>query len=155
MGARVGEGMLFDNWSAGFGDVVTRVRTSGPGTFRFEVVAGSNTLVFRSSGQVAWALYLSGGEVRRFMSSEQVLALVVAGAARGDFLAASERDRGGRGCADQERFAVCSQLGWQVTMLTHCPYVLPGFPQLHPDWRVNDDAPLAAELADARVAVPA
>lgn len=136
MGARLAVDQLYYDWSAGFGQFVTRASADGPGTSRFEVTAGARTVVFRNIAEVAWALCLSGGQVTRFMLSEQVLRLAVAGAERGDYAAAAQRDPGGHTCG-RKRFGLCVDVAGQVWGLTHKTWAYAGLPQLHPDWRVN------------------
>lgn len=158
MGARPGERSMREQWSAGWntsaGEVVVRTMVNGPGTFRCEVTAVSaQTLVFRSWGEMAMAIYASGQRVSARMSSEDALALVIEGAACGDYVAAALADRTRRdrdnnnGGIDRKRFEVCNGLAMRLNELTGSPWSYRGFPQWHPAWRVN-------ELDNAAVPVP-
>lgn len=140
MGARMGEHSMYEQWSAGWntseGEVVTRTVVNGPGTFRCEVTTVSGqTLVFRSWGEMAMAIYASGQRVSARMSSEDALALVIAGAARGDYVAAAKV---WQDCGDLKRFEVCNGLAMRLNSLTDSPWSYAGRPRWHPAWRVNE-----------------
>lgn len=135
MGRTLSDCSLDAQWSAGFGEVVTRVRVNGPGTFRFEITpAGGPTLVFRSNHEVAMAIYHSGQRVVYSMSSEQLAGLIVAGAARAE---AAGQDVTGDVCETQ-RYERCVGLASRIISLTDRPWSYPKFPQWHPAWRVNE-----------------
>ena len=147
MGARMEENPLYQRWSAGWmtsaGEVVVRKVVNGRGTARTEVTGtDGRTLVFRGYGEMAMAIYASGQRVRGRMSSEDVLALVIVGAARGDYVAAALADRtrpeGDPGTVDRKRFTVCNGLAMRLNSLTDRPGSYAGHPQWHPAWRVNE-----------------
>lgn len=147
MGARPGERSMREQWSAGWntsaGEVVVRTVVNGPGSARSEVTGpDGRTWVFRGWCEMAMAIYASGQRVSDRMSSEDALTLVIAGAARSDYVAAALADRT-RGDSDSravdgKRFQVCNGLAMRLHSLTDSPWSYQGFPQWHPAWRVNE-----------------
>lgn len=139
MGARRGNSELHHQWLAGWltgvGEVMTRSQANGPQTFRFDVMAGSRTWMFRSVGELAMALYQSGEQVTYAMPSEQAMALVVDGAPRGDYAAAAQA---WQDCGNRKRFGVCNDVASRLVALTDTPWTYRKRPEWHPAWRVNE-----------------